>query len=261
MIRKFIYLFLCINIHLLLSQQGFVVEYEEVFNAGGSSDVYSGYLVSNGAESLFFMPHPNQKFEISNGGFTKGFDVRSMVSQFVVFTEPELEDSRLLFNPKKIFMDPAPAIQWQIISEFGDIAGYKVQKAKGDFRGRTYEVWFAPELPVSAGPWKLRGLPGVVLEAWDAKGFITWKFKRILLSGGVADQLMAVFDDFRKEKSNYSTLSFRDAVKKENRFLEQLTQKNLAALPKGTIVLQVDQYREGQLERKFEWEDSKTSRP
>ncbi len=261
MIRKFMYLIFCLNIHLLLSQQGFVVEYEEVFSAGGSSDVYSGYLVSAGTESLFFMPHPNRKFEVTSDGFTEGFDVGSMVSELVVFTEPKLEECRLLFNPKKIFMDPAPEIQWEVTHEFGNIAGYKVQQAKGNFRGRTYEVWFAPDLPVSAGPWKIRGLPGAVLEAREINGFVTWKFRRILLNALVADKLMAVFDDFRKEKSNYSTLSFRDAVKKENRFLEQLTEKNLAALPKGTIVLQVDQYREGQLERKFEWEDSKTSRP
>jgi len=35
------------------------------------------------------------------------------------------------------------------------------------FRGRTYYAWFNPKIAVKDGPWKLKGLPGLVYEAYS----------------------------------------------------------------------------------------------
>ena len=60
-------------------------------------------------------------------------------------------------------------INWTIFDEYKEIEGYKVQKAGGYFRGRKYIVWFTREIPSSYGPWKLFGLPGLILETYDPK--------------------------------------------------------------------------------------------
>ncbi len=60
-------------------------------------------------------------------------------------------------------------IQWQILPERKQISGYSCQKAIADFRGRTWEAWFTNEIPVSDGPWKFQGLPGLILEVTDSQ--------------------------------------------------------------------------------------------
>lgn len=59
--------------------------------------------------------------------------------------------------------------QWQLLDSTKVVCGYTCHKAVADFRGREWIVWYAPELPLSYGPWKLCGLPGLILEAYDNK--------------------------------------------------------------------------------------------
>ncbi|SPY35771.1 GLPGLI family protein [Porphyromonas cangingivalis] len=49
-------------------------------------------------------------------------------------------------------------------------SGYKCHKATADYLGRVWTVWYTPEIPTSAGPWKLWGLPGLIVEASEADG-------------------------------------------------------------------------------------------
>lgn len=65
---------------------------------------------------------------------------------------------------------------WQIEDETKQIAGYSCQKATTTFKGRNYEAWFCPDIPLSYGPWKLNGLPGLILSAQDDKGEVVFEY-------------------------------------------------------------------------------------
>lgn len=60
--------------------------------------------------------------------------------------------------------DQIEKYDWQILPETKTILGYSCQKASLFFRGSTFEVYFTTEIPFSDGPWKLSGLPGMILE-------------------------------------------------------------------------------------------------
>lgn len=63
-----------------------------------------------------------------------------------------------------------PVIDWVISSDTKVVAGLLCQKASASIFGRHYNAWFSTELKFSNGPWKLGGLPGLILEANDNKG-------------------------------------------------------------------------------------------
>ena len=71
---------------------------------------------------------------------------------------------------------PMPAIDWKISGDTATFGGLHCQEATGHFKGRDYIAWFCPDLPVHTGPWKLNGLPGVIVDAHDTKNEVIFKF-------------------------------------------------------------------------------------
>ena len=55
------------------------------------------------------------------------------------------------------------------------ILGYDCRKASVVFGGRQYYAWYTLDIPVSDGPWKLMGLPGLILKAEDADGMFCYE--------------------------------------------------------------------------------------
>ena len=72
-----------------------------------------------------------------------------------------------------------PKIKWTLLKGEKKFNNFICKKAKATFRGRTYNVWYTEKIPVSAGPWKLNGLPGLILSAEDTDGIYKWEVKNI----------------------------------------------------------------------------------
>ena len=57
-------------------------------------------------------------------------------------------------------------ISWDIVGDsIKSILGYECILAESDYHGRKWKAWFTTEIPLQEGPWKLHGLPGIILEA------------------------------------------------------------------------------------------------
>ena len=58
---------------------------------------------------------------------------------------------------------------WQPVADSSAvILGYQCSMAVTNYKGRTWYAWYAEDIPLDAGPWKLGGLPGLILRAYDA---------------------------------------------------------------------------------------------
>lgn len=65
------------------------------------------------------------------------------------------------------FTEARECPEWRLNDQEKNIKGYRCCMAVADFRGRKWTAWYAPDIPVNSGPWKLWGLPGLILEAYD----------------------------------------------------------------------------------------------
>lgn len=73
----------------------------------------------------------------------------------------------------------APKINWKISKDTLSFSGLKCQKATATLEGRNWVAWFAPTMPFQSGPWKLNGLPGLIIEAYDEQAQIKFEFAGI----------------------------------------------------------------------------------
>lgn len=70
-------------------------------------------------------------------------------------------------------------INWKISSEKEKIGEWNVQKAEADFAGRHWIAWFSTEIPIQDGPYKFRGLPGLIIKIEDKTGSHKMELKGI----------------------------------------------------------------------------------
>ena len=94
----------------------------------------------------------------------------------------QFPNERKLFMKDQLMMNsylvdgPMPIIDWKTSGDTATFGGLHCQKATCHFKGRDYTAWFCSDLPVQIGPWKLNGLPGVIVDARDAKNEVVFKF-------------------------------------------------------------------------------------
>ena len=61
-------------------------------------------------------------------------------------------------------------IDWTILPETVKIGEYEAQKAETTFAGRKWYAWFTQDIPFQDGPYKFKGLPGLIVKVEDANG-------------------------------------------------------------------------------------------
>lgn len=96
--------------------------------------------------------------------------------------------------------------KWNIQTDTLTVLGYLCQKATTSFRGRMYEAWFTSDIPVNDGPWKLYGLPGLILKANDTENLFLFEIIGLEHLNPATDITMAKEDYIKASRKDLEKL-------------------------------------------------------
>lgn len=109
---------------------------------------------------------------------------------------------RVMDYPGKsyLYQTDFPKIEWKLQEQFKQILGLSSQLAIATYKGRKWEAWFTHDIPLSAGPWELVGLPGLILEAYDQSREVQFNAKAVLPYAELAnDEVLSYYSKDRIE--------------------------------------------------------------
>lgn len=140
---------------------------------GNISKSYSHY--SNQVDSISALPNGDKIMgkmidnAMKNGDFMKGNYLHKRMKSYIYKNYPQgkITVTDGLSLQDYIYEDELNAQDWLFIDSTKTILNYSCQMATCVFRGRQWTAWFAPDIPISDGPWKFGGLPGLIMEVYD----------------------------------------------------------------------------------------------
>ncbi|MDX1902819.1 MAG: GLPGLI family protein [Thermonemataceae bacterium] len=171
----------------LMAQNTLKVEYEQTyFNNSSNAEKKPAILYVKSSESVYVL-NPQIKGIIENEKkvdfIVKSFSLKEKkkstklhkLKKEKVYLDEFFQDDYHYYI-KDTWID----FKWEITKETKKIGNYTCTKAiSKNHRGRVWEAWFTTEISVGDGPWKLQGLPGLILFAQDNSGGFSFIAKKI----------------------------------------------------------------------------------
>ena len=151
-----------------------------------------------------------------------------------------------LFSGQFLVKEKIPTLKWEIHDEEKTLDKYLLKKATLYFRGRNYVAWYSEEYPLSFGPWKFSGLPGLIMEIYDTTKRYHWQINSIKQTKNTTLDLEPIL----KGKETLTLKQYADRKFNNNDQFKKMASK----MPKGVQVTQIKVARTG-FEIKFEWEE------
>ena len=116
---------------------------------------------------------------MDNERFREFADKNQFMAIFKMKPEGKIINHDFFDSSSWKYEEPLDTPRWEITDSVMVIDGINCVKATADYRGREWTAWFAPEIPFNEGPWKLWGLPGLIVRAYDSKGHYRFDAKSI----------------------------------------------------------------------------------
>ncbi|WP_310990955.1 GLPGLI family protein [Aequorivita marina] len=146
----------------------------ELFIGNGSSLFQSQYVSYNDslvkAVSNKYDDDPQRAVNL-----TLSLRKKTKISYIIYKTPEETLVLDKIFTDKFTYEDNEK-MKWKLSNETKHIGNYLCQRATTTYGGRDYTAWYTSEVPISDGPYKFKGLPGLILEIQDSRKQYVFEF-------------------------------------------------------------------------------------
>lgn len=272
---KLLFILLTISFNLKSQNQRFLYEYKSVSDSLNPENIESEIMALDVTDKFSkFYSYDNFKFDsISKSNVDKGISdsnlkIKKSKNLSIVIKEyPEfsvLMISRI--GQIKYNVKDGRILKWKISPENDVFGNFKIQKAESEFAGRKWTAWFTTEIPIQEGPYKFRGLPGLILKIYDSTNShiftlagiqklkkVSSKDDNFVFDFGTNQNLTQekykqIFNEFRNDpnKSIRQTLSEMDEVNdngkmvNKNDYLREREKRLKEEIKKSNNLLELD---------------------
>ena len=156
-------------------------------------------------------------------------------SNYQNFEKKQFISRDLIWTKFVLIEEETPDFAWNITDTQKKIGNFNCQEAICTFRGRTYHAWFTMDIPMSIGPWKLSGLPGLILEAYDENK--EYQFVFVAIKIPTDDVTLIIPPTLSKKKMNW--IDFNDGRKRKLEEVTKMLSSDMNQDGSSTIKLEV----------------------
>lgn len=138
-------------------------EYDVIMEIGDSIckyEDYNAFRLDSVFASIGYDKVTNRLFY----NLSRRYDCTSTESLMENLSSNNLEFYGRVFIDNFVYQESIPNMNWTLSDSTKEVCGNLCHMATCEFRGYKWIVFYS-EIPQSVGPWKLNGLPGLILEA------------------------------------------------------------------------------------------------
>ena len=174
----------------------------------------------------------------------KYYSTKSSNNMHIVILQPNKEPI--------IALDLLPEFDWKINSnQTKKILGFECIQAQTTFRGSDIVAYFTTEIPIPFGPFKFRGLPGLILEVYNVNDVdsFEWKASSIRFPYKNDNKSKLMFDS---NKYDVEVLTLESLIKKYEGKISTRNNRIKSSLPRGASAN--SKIIRKRVEKIYEWE-------
>lgn len=181
------------------------------------SKCYSYYSMQ--VDSIFASPDRDvilrQQINAAIGSKTEWPHKRMKAYVYKNYPQGKMTVTDGLLMQDYIYEDTLYVQNWVIQDSSKLILGHECQKAVCQYRGHCWTAWFAMDIPITDGPWKLCGLPGLIMEATTEDNSHAFK----LLGMEKVSKKPIVFSKTYVGNNKFEKTTFEKFLKEQYKFL------------------------------------------